>query len=253
MNNKKIGIFDSGIGGLSILSELIRIMPNEDYLFYEDSINNPYGEKDDKELFNITSKVVDYLLAQECKIIVIACNTATTSCLKKLREKYKDTIFIGTVPAIKEAYDNHKKNTILLATPYTVNSIRVKELLNNYTTSSQTINLVSGEELAHLIEIGDEEKIQSLLSKLLIPYKETCDSIVLGCTHYPLVKDKIKQILPNAQILDGTIGVAKEVKHQLDLNNLLNDSNRDGNIEIINSKSEKLVNRSFEILENMLK
>ena len=82
---KKIGVFDSGLGGLSILKELVRIMPNEDYLFYEDSINNPYGEKSDVELLKITSKIVDYLLENDCKIIVIACNTATASCMKKLR------------------------------------------------------------------------------------------------------------------------------------------------------------------------
>ena len=86
MNNKnKIGIFDSGLGGLSILKELLSILPNEDYLFYEDSINNPYGEKSDDELFSITSNIVEYLLENNCKIIVIACNTATTSCMKKLR------------------------------------------------------------------------------------------------------------------------------------------------------------------------
>ena len=82
MNNNRIGILDSGLGGLSVLKELLKILPNEDYLFYEDSINNPYGEKCDKEIFEIVSKIVDYLLEKGCKIIVLACNTATTSCLK---------------------------------------------------------------------------------------------------------------------------------------------------------------------------
>ena len=125
MNNSKIGLFDSGLGGLSILKELVKELPNEDYLFYEDSINNPYGSKTEEELLEITSKIVDYLLESGCKIIVIACNTATTSCMKKLREKYPNTIFVGTVPAIKVAYDNHFKNVINLSTPYTQNSKRV--------------------------------------------------------------------------------------------------------------------------------
>ena len=98
--NDKIGIFDSGLGGLSILKELLSILPNEDYLFYEDSINNPYGEKSDDELFEITSNIVEYLLKNNCKIIVIACNTATTSCMKKLKEQENNTICVGTVPAI---------------------------------------------------------------------------------------------------------------------------------------------------------
>ena len=128
-NKNKIGIFDSGLGGLSILKELISTLPNEDYLFYEDSINNPYGEKSDDELFSITSNIVEYLLENNCKIIVIACNTATTSCMKKLREKYKDTIFVGTVPAIKVAYDNNYKGTLVLATNYTINS-KIIQLFN---------------------------------------------------------------------------------------------------------------------------
>ena len=99
----KIGVFDSGLGGLSILKELKRLLPNEDFLFYEDSINNPYGEKSEDELFEITSNIVNYLLENNCKMVVVACNTATTCCMKRLREKYPDTIFVGTVPAIKVA------------------------------------------------------------------------------------------------------------------------------------------------------
>ena len=253
MNDKKIGIFDSGLGGLSILNELLRVLPNEDYLFYEDSINNPYGEKSDEELFSITSDVVDYLLKNDCKIIVIACNTATTSCMKKLREKYKNTIFVGTVPAIKVAYDNNLKHTLLLATPYTIKSERVQELLEEYTASDQSIFVTSGENLANLIELDNKEEIYDLLNKILLPYKDKIDSIILGCTHYPLVKTTIKEILPSVEILDGSIGVAKEVKHQLELNNMLNNSKEKGNIKIINSKSNDSVNRSFKILENMLK
>ncbi len=246
--NKKIGIFDSGIGGLSILGELIKILPNENYLFYEDSINNPYGEKTDEELFLITSNVVDYLLENDCKIIVIACNTATTSCMKKLREKYKDVIFVGTVPAIKVAYDNNLKHTLLLATPYTVNSKRVKELLKDYTAGDQEISVVSGENLASLIEVGNEKEIKKILKKILLPYKEKIDSIILGCTHYPLVKDIIKEIIPNIEILDGSLGVAQEVKHQLTENNLLNHSRKKGNVVIENSKSKELIKRSYDIL-----
>ena len=99
--NRKIGVFDSGLGGLSVLKELRKTLPNEDFLYYEDSIHVPYGEKSDEELLTITSHIVDYLLENDCKIIVIACNTATTSCMKALREKYPDVIFVGTVPAIK--------------------------------------------------------------------------------------------------------------------------------------------------------
>lgn len=248
--NNKIGIFDSGLGGLTILKELINILPNEDYYFIEDSINNPYGEKDEEELLKITSDVVENLLKEKCKIIVIACNTATTSCMKKLKEKYKDTIFVGTVPAIKVAYDNNYKKTLILSTPYTMKSKRVNELLRDYKNEDQEIYNVSGENLASLIENDNQEEIKKLLEKILSPYKNKIDSIVLGCTHYPLVKKQIHAILKDVAIIDGSIGVAKEVKHQLELNNLLNSKNTRGDIKIFNNKSLDLTKRSYDILNS---
>lgn len=251
MNNKKIGILDSGLGGLSVLKELLKILPNEDYLFYEDSINNPYGDKSDSEIFDIVSEIVNYLLEKECKIIVLACNTATTSCLKKLRKIYPNTIFVGTVPALKVSFDHNFKNTLLLATPYTIKSTRVEELINDFKHSDQNVYLESGKNLAHLIELGDAKKIEELLEDVLTPYKNKIDSIVLGCTHYPLIRKTFKNILPNTEIIDGSIGVACEVQHQLTINNLLSDNIENGNVIIENSKSKELIDRSYEILSNI--
>ena len=248
MNNYKIGVFDSGLGGLSVLKELMNTLPNEDYLFYEDSINNPYGEKTEEELLKITSNIVNYLLEQKCKIIVIACNTATTSCMKKLREIYEDTIFVGTVPAIKVAYDNKYKNVINLSTPYTQNSKRVCELINDFKNDDENIYNISGENLANLIELNKKEEIDELLNKLLSSYKDKCDALVLGCTHYSLIKDEIKKVLPNVALLDGCTGVANEVKRQLENNHLLSDRKGKGTLEIINTKSKFLIERSMEIL-----
>lgn len=242
----KIGVFDSGLGGLSILKELMKILPNEEYIFYEDSINNPYGEKSEEELLKITSKIVEYLLDRDCKIIVIACNTATTCCMKLLREKYPDTIFVGTVPAIKVAYDNNFKNTLILSTPYTTKSKRVEELLDNYVREDQNILNLSGRNLANLIELDDKEEINKLLHELLDDYNGKIDSIVLGCTHYSLIKDEISSVIPNVELLDGCLGVANEVKHQLENNDLLDNGN--GSLEIINTKDNSLIDRSYEIL-----
>ena len=245
---RKIGVFDSGLGGLSILKELIKLLPNEDYLFYEDSINNPYGQKSDEELLKIVDNVVKFLLKEDCKIIVIACNTATTCCMKKLREMYPDVIFVGTVPAIKVAYDNNYKNTIILSTPYTMQSSRVEELIHDYHRDDQNIINISGENLANLIELDKKDEIMELLNRVLGEYKDKVDSLILGCTHYSLIKDEIKSVLPNTVLLDGCIGVSNEVKHQLESNNLLNTENTSGSIKIINSKDEELVKRSYEIL-----
>ena len=245
--NNRIGILDSGLGGLSILRELIKVLPNEDYLFYEDSINNPYGSKSDVELLKIVSNIVEFLLKNNCKMIVIACNTATTSCMEELRKMYPNTIFVGTVPAIKVAYDGNYKDTVILSTPYTMNSKRVNELINDYHNDDQRITNVSGENLANLIELEKNDEIDELLERVLGPYKE-CDSVVLGCTHYPLIKDQIQRVVPNAKLLDGSLGVAREAKHQLTINNLLNTKSTLGSIEIINSKDNTLVDRSLEIL-----
>ena len=246
----KIGLFDSGLGGLSILKELINTLPHEDYLFYEDSINNPYGNKSEEELLKITRNIVDYLLSKDCKIIVIACNTATTSCMSKLREIYKDTIFVGTVPAIKLACDSDYKNIINFSTPYTKNSKRVHELIEEYKNPNQNIYNISGENLANLVELDKKDEIKELLNRVLGEYKDIADSLVLGCTHYSLIKKEINEVLPNVVLLDGTKGIAKEVERQLTINNLLSDSKEVGKVTIVNSKDEDLIKRSIEILKN---
>ena len=244
----KIGLFDSGLGGLSILKELLNLLPNENYLFYEDSINNPYGEKSEEELMNITSNITDYLLKNDCKIIVIACNTATTSCMTKLREKYKDVIFVGTVPAIKVACDNNYRNIINFSTPNTKNSKMVDELIHDFKGDDQAIYNISGENLANLVELDKKDEIKSLLERVLGPYNNKADALVLGCTHYSLIKEDINKVLPNTVLLDGCKGVSQEVKRQLENHNLLNDSLTQGTVEIINSKDESLIERSFDIL-----
>ena len=243
----KIGVFDSGLGGLSVLKELRKLLPNEDYIYYADSINVPYGEKSDEELLDLTSKIVDYLLEKDCKLIVIACNTATTSCMKRLRELYPDTIFVGTVPAIKVAYDHNYKNTIILSTPYTTRSKRVQELMRDYTRDDQELYLVSGENLASLIEDNNSLEIDNVLNRILSPYKNKADSIVLGCTHYSLIKEEIEKVLPNVVQLDGCKGISEEVKRQLESHNLI--ENNSGDLTIINTKNDELVKRSYEILK----
>lgn len=219
-----VGVFDSGIGGLSVLRELEKILPNEDFYYYGDSLNNPYGEKSDEELFSITSGVVDYLVNKGCRLIVIACNTATTRCMKYLREKYKDVIFVGTVPAIKVACDRDFKNTLVMATPATIESERTMELIRDNIRKDQNIYLVACPGLANAIEDNDQEKIKEILKDTFREYKDKeIDSIVLGCTHYPFIKEDILKEMPGVILLDGSRGVAMEVKRQLENNGLLSD------------------------------
>ena len=235
--NKKIGVFDSGIGGLTTLEEIKKILPNENYIFYADSKNNPYGEKTKEELYKITEDIVDKLIELNVKLIVIACNTATTNCIEHLREKYPNMIFVGTEPAIKVACDNNYNTTLLMATPGTISSDRVKELINRNKKHNQKIYLVPCDGLANAIETNNQDKIDKLLHKNLNKYKnKQIDAIVLGCTHYPIIKDKINKYFPNAKLIDGNIGVSKQVKYQLKTHNLLNNKKSKGTYKFIQTK-----------------
>ena len=238
--NRKIGILDSGIGGTTILKEIRKLLPNEDYIYYADTKNNPYGEKKKEEIEAIVKEIVDYLMTiKNCKMIVIACNTATTTCMKKLKQEYQDMIFIGTVPAIKVACDYNYKNTLVLATPRTIHSERTSELIKDNKRKDQKIILKPCDGLAHAIETNDQETIEKILAEIKQEVKsEPIDSIVLGCTHYPLIKDTIEKFFPEATLLDGSYGVAKEVKRQLELHNLLN-KNGKNTVEYIDTKSGK--------------
>lgn len=231
-----IGVFDSGIGGLSVLEELEKVLPNEDFYYYGDSINNPYGEKSDQELLEITSHIVDVLKENGAKIIVIACNTATTRVMKKLREKYPEMIFVGTVPAIKVACDHDSKNTLVMATEATTHSLRTAELIRDNKRKDQNIYLVSCPGLANAIETKNEEKIKSILQETFLPYKDkNIDTIVLGCTHYPFIKKEILEEMPGVKLVDGSHGVSMETKRQLTENDLLNENVHKRKIIIYNS------------------
>lgn len=236
--NKKIGILDSGIGGTTILKEIVKLLPKEDYVYYADSKNNPYGEKSPEEIYKIVENIVEFLLKEkDCKMIVVACNTATTQCMKKLKEKYKDFPFIGTVPAIKTACDNNYKHILVLATPSTIDSKRTKELIEDNKKENQEIILIPCSGLANAIEEENKKKIENILENIKETVKDTpIDSIVLGCTHYPLIKNEIHKFFKDIPLLDGSIGIAKEVKRQLEEHNLLN-SEGSGKIEFINSKN----------------
>jgi glutamate racemase len=168
--------------------------------------------------------------------------------MKRLREKYPNTIFVGTVPAVKVAYDNNYKETVILSTPFTRKSKRLIELVHDFKNDNQNIYNISGENLANLIELDKKKEIRELLKRVLGEYT-FADSIVLGCTHYSLIKDEFKKVLPNAALLDGCVGVSQEVKRQLEKHNLINEENKEGSLEIINNKDDALIKRSYEILE----
>lgn len=213
----KIGLFDSGVGGTSVLDSIKKILPNEEYKYIADSKNCPYGEKSDAELKAIVDKNVKTLINWGAKIIVIACNTATTRCIEYLRSRYPDILFVGTEPAIKLAANTDAQLVLVMATPGTIESERTKALLQENQKSGQEVRLLPCPGLADTIEknyqTGNFEIISKYLDGLFATTNYSPEVIVLGCTHYSLIKELIQAHFKDAKLIDGNGGVAKRVKN----------------------------------------
>ena len=216
-NNQPIGLFDSGIGGTSIWSAIHELMPNENTIYLADSKNAPYGERTKEAIIALSFKNTELLLEMNCKIIVVACNTATTNAIKELRAKY-DVPFIGIEPAIKPAVHHSKTQTIgVLATKGTLSS----ELFNKTIKLYHDTKIIEqiGHGLVELIENGaiDSPEMDRLLKKYLTPMvAANIDYLVLGCSHYPYLISKIKKIIPNnIHIIDSGEAVAKQTQNVL--------------------------------------
>lgn len=223
--NNPIGIFDSGVGGLTVLKELATLMPDEDYIYLADSANCPYGSKSDDEIFKLSKKNSDFLLSKNCKIIIVACNTATAAAIDKLRNLY--TIpFVGMEPAVKPAAQNTNTGKIgILATQGTFNGKLFKETSKKYTQHIETIVQV-GEGLVELVESDNFEskEAEKLLAAYITPMiDENVDKIVLGCTHYPFFTPLIKKLTSEKiEIINPAPAIAKRTKFILEKENLLN-------------------------------
>ena len=232
----RIGIFDSGIGGSTVLREIIKILPNEKYIYYSDSKNNPYGDKPQNEILQICDDIVNYLLQRECKIIVIACNTASARAVDYLRKKYTNIQFVAIEPAYKMVYDYaYDKPTLVMATKGTIESERFNLLYNKYNNNKTILLPCVG--LADIIEEGNKEKIWKYLEENIAQYKDQIDNVVLGCTHYDIIKDDIKKVLGNVRFFYGASNLAKHLKNILEEQNMINDDS--GEIEFIDSENSK--------------
>ena len=247
-NNKNlsIGIFDSGLGGLSICREIVDLLPHESIVYLADSANTPYGEKTKEEIINLSIKNTELLLELGCKIIVVACNTATTNAIDLLRKSY-NVPFIGIEPATKPAALLTKTGKIgVLATKGTLSSDLFLSTSNRYRDELEMIE-VEGKNLVRLIEKGQLEQTKSLLTKYLQPMiNQGADNIVLGCSHYPFLIPIIKQIIPNnIAIIDSGAAVAKQTMKVLEQENLLNTKERD-------ATKTFYTNKELEILKTFL-
>ncbi len=252
MNKQPIGIFDSGVGGTSIWKEIHKLLPKENSIYLADSINAPYGPKGEKAIIQLCIKNTELLLEKGCKLIVVACNTATTNAIDYLRTTYK-VPFIGIEPAIKPAALNTKTNAVgILATQGTLTSALFSKTSGKFANNINVIEQV-GEGIVDLIESGKlySEEMTTLLKTYLEPMiKANIDYLVLGCSHYPYLIPQLTKLLPNdVKIIDSGEAVARQTKTILDKHNSLNNENNypkiefftNGNPEVI----EKLLGNSF--------
>lgn len=252
MKNNPIGFIDSGLGGISVLKEVMKLLPFETYLYYGDSLHNPYGTKKEEVIYQYVNKIVKYLLSRKCKLIVIACNTATMVAIERLRLEYQNVLFVGTYPALKVAYDYYpSKNILVLGTLATLKSKKFQQLKEKYPLSSAIYLPLP--KLAELIEKNEKLEILNYLKQVLSSYQRKVEVIVLGCTHYPFVKKELEKILGPVLFLDGSVGIARRVQSLLKEKDLLNlDCHQKEQCEIINSLDKKLLERSYQLLDSEL-
>lgn len=231
-NSSPIGVFDSGVGGLSVLIELKKKLPNENFVFLADQLNVPYGEKSKEELVGFMHKVVNYFVKKhKIKLLVIACNTATCHTIDELRKEYSFPI-VGTVPAVKSAAMGTETGTIaVISTPSTSASEVLKNLIIEHCVGVKVFN-IGCKYLENAVEVGDlnSVEVKYLLSQYLKDVKNsTADRVVLGCTHYPFLRRTIQKIVGrNVKLVDSGEAIARHTQSVLLNHKIVNNQNKKG-------------------------
>lgn len=253
--NKKlaIGVFDSGMGGISVLGDLMKYFPNESFIYFGDSINAPYGVKTKAAVKALTIQACDFLIDKGVKAIVIACNTATSASIQSLRNTYSIPI-IGMEPAIKPAIEKWKAGNIaVMATPLTLEEDKFNHLLDRL-SGEMNILKVPCPEIVELVEIGiiSGDVVESqILSCFQRRNAENISEIVLGCTHYLFIKKVIEGLFPDCIIYDGNYGTVKQVERLLGNENTLMQPNN--GLESCQLYSSDDGEKTVILMENMLK
>ena len=259
MNKKncKIGVFDSGLGGVTVLKSLLKDLPYEEYIYYGDSGNAPYGSgKTKEEIQNLCAKIMDFLIENNCKVVVIACNTATVAALEYLKEKYSIPI-IGIIDSgAKIAVQNSSlKKVAVFSTEFTANSNAYKNTIQKYDRDFE-VTQVACIEFCPMIEKGWEtfQDNQEILEKYINKIPTDVDALVLGCTHYPIIKDYIEKKF-NKVILDPAVELSFELKELLKKLDIVNDNNvkkkpvffTTGELDKFKPTAEKFLGEEIEV------
>lgn len=245
-----IAVFDSGVGGISVLRELVRLMPQEHFLYFGDSANAPYGDKTTEQVRECTFRVAEMLMDRGVKALVVACNTATAAAIAQLRQAYPDTIIIGIEPALKLAADRFPTGRIgIMATQVTLREEKLAAQVERFPEAR--VDRIPAPGLVELIESGkgDSPETDALLRRILTPYVGKLDALVLGCTHYPFVKNTIARIMGDGTVLlDGGEGTARQTRRCLGQADLLRSGL--GSVTIENSlHTPEILHLSNKLLE----
>ena len=244
-----IAVFDSGVGGISVLRELMALMPGENYLYFGDSANAPYGTRPTEQVRQLTMAAAEMLLSRDVKALVVACNTATAAAINDLRQAYPDTIIVGIEPALKLAADNFPNGRVgVMATPVTLREEKFANLAHRFPQMEVSSIPVPG--LVELIEQGcSQDVLEAFLTPVLADYRDNLDAVVLGCTHYPFAAAAIQKLLGEKTVLlDGGAGTARETKRRLVQADLLLEG--EGSLQVENSSADpQIIKRCMELLK----
>ena len=250
--NEYIAVFDSGVGGISVLRQLCRELPQERFLYFGDSANAPYGNRSVEQVRQLTLDAAKMLMGRNVKALVVACNTATAAAIELLRQTYPDEIIIGIEPAVKLAAGRYPQGHIgVMATQVTLRQERFEDLIARH-GGTAAVERIPAPGLVELIEQGkaDSPETEELLTGILAPWLGKLDALVLGCTHYPFVKKVISRILgTKTELLDGSLGTARETRRRLEEAGLL--ENGPGALILENSLPDpRLKELALSLLKN---
>lgn len=246
-----IGIFDSGVGGVSVLKEAIRQMPHEHFIFFGDTKNAPYGTKSREDVLRLSRRIVEMLLDKGCKAIVIACNTATSAAAASLRAEYADLPIIGMEPALKPASLIRRDGIVLsLATPGTIAGEKYAHL---YALYGEGVVSLPCPGLMEFAERGELEgpRLNAFLRELFAPYAgQNVEAVVLGCTHYVFLKNAIQTFFPRVPLIDGNEGTVRQLIRRLDALGLLAPKGAKGKVDLLSSGGEEAISQMRSLLQS---
>lgn len=225
--DRPIGIFDSGVGGLTVLSLMQKQLPFENLIYIGDNAHCPYGDKSKEELLIYTKEICDYFISQNVKMIVLACNTTSANVLEDLQNLYPNVAIVGVISStVHDLLSQHPQRVLIIATHATIHSHKYKETIKQYDATIKTYELETP-LLVPFIESGEYKKgIHQIIQNYLSPYQDCVDTLILGCTHYPIILNQIKEVFKDKTYVSSSEAICQEVDSYLKVHHLFNQNKK---------------------------